>query len=262
MSSSDLINPSSNARWYCDKDGGVLLNVRTGRIFKLNPVAARMWQLLADPDNALDLGRLVATLQQVYPDAAHNILRSDVEMFLEKMAGVGLISSINSSFPWKPAGAGSRFLSDTIKGVSSPPVANHRIRQAGQKTMKPSRVASLLAFIALPACEIALRVRGFSLVHTLVSACPVRQWKRRKRLPPEQICASVDLACSWYLKRTLCLERSVVGAVILRLYGYPGEVVIGARVIPFHTHAWIEIEGNVVNDTGTVQTFYGVLDRC
>ena len=46
-----------------------------------------------------------------------------------------------------------------------------------------------------------------------------------KGVPPvvatEQICAAVDLACIWYWKEVLCLQRSAATACLLKSYGVP-----------------------------------------
>jgi hypothetical protein len=77
-----------------------------------------------------------------------------------------------------------------------------------------------------------------------------------------KICSAVDLACIWYWKHVLCLQRSAVAACLLRDYGIPAELVIGAQHMPFHAHAWVEVQGRVVNDKSYTNEMYAVLDRC
>lgn len=78
----------------------------------------------------------------------------------------------------------------------------------------------------------------------------------------ERICAAVDMACIWYWKEVLCLQRSAVTACLLKRYGVPAQMVIGAQQIPFRAHAWVEVNGRVVNDKPYAPEMYGVLDRC
>jgi transglutaminase-like putative cysteine protease len=68
-------------------------------------------------------------------------------------------------------------------------------------------------------------------------------------------------ACVWYPRRAFCLQRSWVATLLLRRYGFPAQLVIGYRPIPVDSHAWVEIEGRVVNDRPQYQKFYRVLDR-
>ena len=77
----------------------------------------------------------------------------------------------------------------------------------------------------------------------------------------EQICSAVDMACIWYWKQALCLQRSAVTACLLKKYGEPAQMVIGAQQMPFKAHAWVEVDGRVVNDKPYTPEMYVVLDR-
>ena len=78
----------------------------------------------------------------------------------------------------------------------------------------------------------------------------------------ERICAAVDMACIWYWKRVLCLQRSAATTCLLKQYGVPAQMVIGAQLTPFIAHAWVEVDGHVVNDKAYMPEIYAVLDRC
>jgi hypothetical protein len=78
----------------------------------------------------------------------------------------------------------------------------------------------------------------------------------------ERICLAIDMACIWYPKEALCLQRSAATACLLKKYGVPAHLVIGAQQIPFKAHAWVEVDGRVVNDKPYVPEMYPVLDRC
>lgn len=78
----------------------------------------------------------------------------------------------------------------------------------------------------------------------------------------ERICAAVDMACIWYWKDVLCLQRSAVTACLLKQYGVPAQMIIGVQQIPFRAHAWVEVDGRVVNDKPYTPEMYAVLDKC
>ena len=78
----------------------------------------------------------------------------------------------------------------------------------------------------------------------------------------ERICAAVDMACIWYWKEALCLQRSAATACLLKEYGVSAQLVIGAQQMPFKAHAWVEVNGRVVNDKPYTPEMYAVLDRC
>src|SRR3984893_387368 len=62
----------------------------------------------------------------------------------------------------------------------------------------------------------------------------------------EHICSAVDMACIWYWKEVLCLQRSAATALLLKRHAVPAQMVVGAQQIPFKAHAWVEVEGRVV----------------
>jgi hypothetical protein len=77
----------------------------------------------------------------------------------------------------------------------------------------------------------------------------------------ECVCSAVDMACIWYWKEVLCLQRSAATACLLKRHGVPAEMVIGARQMPFKAHAWVEVGGRVVNDKSYTPELYPVLER-
>lgn len=88
-----------------------------------------------------------------------------------------------------------------------------------------------------------------------------------RRPPPasgtvERLCLAVDLACIWYWKKILCLQRSAATACLLKSHGISAQMVVGAQQLPFKAHAWVEVDGHVVNDKPYMQEIYAVLDRC
>jgi hypothetical protein len=75
------------------------------------------------------------------------------------------------------------------------------------------------------------------------------------------IANALDAACALYWKRVLCLQRSVVCALVLKRAGVPAELVIGMRRMPIGGHAWVELDGQIVTDLDHVHADYVVLDR-
>jgi Transglutaminase-like superfamily len=119
----------------------------------------------------------------------------------------------------------------------------------------------LKAYCNLIFFDLYLARGNFAALYTAVRHCPVNT----KTLSPdgiEAICSAVDMACIWYWKEVLCLQRSAATACLLKRFGAPAQMVIGAQPIPFKAHAWVEIEGRVVNDKPYTPEMYAVLDRC
>ncbi len=105
-------------------------------------------------------------------------------------------------------------------------------------------------------------VRGnFNALHSRVRSYP----KSAKLPEPDavrRICSAVDMACIWYWKEALCLQRSAATTCLLRKHGVSAWLVIGAEQVPFKAHAWVEVDGQAVNDKPYTPEMYAVLDRC
>jgi transglutaminase superfamily protein len=78
----------------------------------------------------------------------------------------------------------------------------------------------------------------------------------------ERTCSAVDIASIWYWKQVGCLARSASTVCLLRSRGVQAQLVIGAQRTPFKAHAWVEVDGQIVNDKPYMLEIYAVLDRC
>jgi Transglutaminase-like superfamily len=103
--------------------------------------------------------------------------------------------------------------------------------------------------------------RDFKRLHEIVRVQSVLSTAKMEHTT-EELCHAVDLACVFYLKRALCLQRSAATAVLLRRHGWRAEMVVGAQMLPFMSHAWVEIDGRVVNDKPYMAEIFQVLERC
>jgi hypothetical protein len=120
----------------------------------------------------------------------------------------------------------------------------------------------LQSYLLLGRIDLLIRFRALESIHALVRNRTVSQCPFDKTASVEAICRAIDLACVYYLKPVMCLQRSAAQVLLLRRYGWQAEMVIGAQVIPFKSHAWVEVEGEVVNDKPYMHEIYSVLDRC
>jgi len=75
------------------------------------------------------------------------------------------------------------------------------------------------------------------------------------------ICNAVSLAACLYWKPIPCLQRSVCTVQLLRKHGVVSRLVIGYRAVPFFSHAWVEVNGRIVNDSPAYQERLRVLYR-
>lgn len=103
------------------------------------------------------------------------------------------------------------------------------------------------------------RLLGFQSIYAVLRR--TRSRAGASRCTTEEIVWATDEACVWYVKRAPCLQRSAVATLLLRHHGVPASLVIGFRPMPFESHAWVEVNGIVVNDRPQYQRFFTVLDR-
>ena len=119
----------------------------------------------------------------------------------------------------------------------------------------------LEAYWKLGCFDLYLARDDFSALYEKVRKFQIRT--NRPLLPSiEQLCSAVDMACIWYWKEALCLQRSAATACLLKQYAVSAQMVIGAQQMPFKAHAWVEVDGRVVNDKPYMPEMYAVLDRC
>ena len=120
----------------------------------------------------------------------------------------------------------------------------------------------LQAYLLLLRFEFYLARGNFAALYEAIRRTRLGDRKRREEHVARTICSAVDLAAIWYWKQVLCLQRSAATVCLLRRFGVPAELVIGAQHMPFRAHAWVEVEGCVVNDKAYTREIYAVLDRC
>jgi hypothetical protein len=119
----------------------------------------------------------------------------------------------------------------------------------------------LKAYFKLVQFDANVRRGDFAALHKKVREFPLE----KQPVPAdtiEKVCSAVNVACIWYWRQVLCLQRSAVTACLLKLHGVPAVMAIGVQPIPFKAHAWVEVEGRVVNDKPYMLEMYSVLDRC
>ena len=93
---------------------------------------------------------------------------------------------------------------------------------------------------------------------------PERSSRPDVPVPPvdvQRIAAVVDNMCALFVRPSTCLHRSVVLARLLRRAGSQADVVLGLKGEPFQGHAWVEIDGVIINYDQERIREYTVLER-
>lgn len=127
--------------------------------------------------------------------------------------------------------------------------------------MSSAFLLAIRAYLQLIRFDLCLASGSFNWLHRTVRSCRVARTTTSQGAI-ERICSSVDLACIWYWKDVWCLQRSAVTTCLLRRQGVDAAMVIGVQQVPFRAHAWVEVDGKVVNDKPYMRETYSVLERC
>ena len=95
---------SSDVRSTYSEDGAVLLDIRKGLCYSLNPVAARVWSTVEASPSGVDLAVLMDVLETHY-EVPREQLERDVADYLFRLEQRGLIQRNGLSHGSKAASA-------------------------------------------------------------------------------------------------------------------------------------------------------------
>lgn len=129
---------------------------------------------------------------------------------------------------------------------------------------RPKKRETLIAFVGLFAFDLLLRFRGFEALIKKVENWPTTKPHKTDVNTAEtcrHVCAMVNRAQVYYPKKAMCLQHSAVVTCLLRREGVPAEMVLAAQEFPPKGHAWVEVDGSVVNDFRQVKIRYRELRR-
>jgi hypothetical protein len=241
-----------------DSEVGSILISPGGRIVKLNGVGTRIWKLLESrrPSRGLTLSEVVKSFE---PGNCPAEFKNEIQSFLNNLVAKDLLktaSAANGDFQF--------FINDAV--IWSGRQLDHPFTTSETKTRKPRHFKSetlqtLQALFWLVVYAGLVRAQGFAAVGQLTKS--LVRWSEVKTASDEkaclEVCAAVDRAQVYLFRQALCLQRSVVTSRLLRERGVAAQVVIAAHMMPFKSHAWVEVNGVVVNDSQNVQRYYDVI---
>ena len=95
---------SRDVRSTYSEDGAVLLDIRKGLCFSLNPVAARVWSTVEASPSGIDL-RGLADVMETHYKIPHEELKRDINEYLLKLEQMGLVQRNGLFHDSKAAGA-------------------------------------------------------------------------------------------------------------------------------------------------------------
>jgi hypothetical protein len=118
------------------------------------------------------------------------------------------------------------------------------------------------SYLLLVQIDLMMRFGDLQSIHALVRKSETGNTTGLAVPSVQDLCHGMDLACVFYIKKVLCLQRSAATTLLLRRYGHKAEMVIGAQMLPFKSHAWVEVDRAIVNDKPYMTDIYRELERC
>jgi hypothetical protein len=253
---------ASAANHANDSEVGSILISPAGRVVKLNAVGTLIWSLLklCGPGRGLTLTEILTGLQEslTSPSVPHDF-SNEIQSFLNSLVAKDLLRTAPAAH-----GEPQFFINDAV--IWSGHQSAHTFTPLQTKTQQPrhfksEKLQTLQALFWLLVYAGLVRTKGFAAVCRLTET-PVRLSAARTHSDEQaclQVCEAVDKAQVYLFRQALCLQRSVVISRLLRERGVAAQVVIAAHMMPFKSHAWVEVAGVVVNDSQNVQRYYDVI---
>ena len=221
-------------------DGGVVLDLKHDRLLKLNAVGTEMWTLLT---RGMSETQVVGEIAQHYGVDASRV-REDLRNLLSRAEEMGLSPE-------------SVLIAERTQDilVENPPATREQDQTAQNAVPPIGDIAKAILGFAL--FDVILSYRSLETLCSIVRSVPVRpSCLVSDATAVAEVSRAIERACIWYPKKVLCLQRSAVTTYLLRRRGIDAHMVVGVRAMPFLAHAWVEVQGRVVNDFPRVKTFY------
>jgi hypothetical protein len=261
--------PSHTEKAQRHKDGSILLSVADDSICKLNGVGALTWMVLEDHAAGVTVEDVVQELSAQFNainaegrlryDVSREQLWSDTERFLKQLEVMHLVKRATDS-----SGQEFYYISPGVSGTtaSTAPVAATAPKEfSPQNDIQPLKRETLSAFVGLLAFDLLLKFRGFQSLIEKVEHWPTAEPRTTDLETCRHVRAMVDRAQMYYPKKAMCLQHSAVVTCLLRRRGVAAVMVLAAQPFPPKAHAWVEVDGRVVNDFTAVQRTYQVMRR-
>ncbi len=258
------------------EDGSVLFSINGDMMFKLNTVGTLVWEVLEERKrtktgltSAEVLDHLVKRLGQclINPVPLKTVWQ-DLDRLLRTLAQKDLLL-VNMNFEGRVVYriAEGTFWSSGSRFDAALPLQRNSVKESIGQDLTPGRLMTFKALLLLFAYDLLLKIGGFARVHRILKGLlPLKRAKNldevQERVVCARVCLAVERAQTYYIRQALCLQRSVVATCLLRSQGIAAEMIIAAHLMPFKSHAWVEVAGDVVNDSPNVRRYYDqVIER-
>ena|GEM_PF-686634 len=231
-------------------DGTTILDIEQGKLYSATGVGSVIWSKLMAAPAGMPMNAIITELQKDFDNVPLQQIERDAECFVTQLKKKGVIQASDRKSESHVNNRGSRIVKSSVSLISL--AVNFLLKL---KLNVPA------AYLLLIASDLMLKLGSFRSLHYAIKSWPLAsEFNSLSKIAPAT-CTAIENACTYYPKQAVCLQRSVVATCMLRYYGVPAQLVIGVRKMPFYSHAWVEVEGVVVNDHEQVQTYFSVLSR-
>jgi hypothetical protein len=223
------------------------MDVRLDRFIALTPLSSAIWSGLVDGSHPHELIDRIMRVRTLSPEAAASVLRQQVRLWQQADLVGG--STTDETLP--------------VPKPSAPPVRGEITRSLLEgEPISPLLVAAL--FLAERRYRRAIAEDGLaSALKTLQGEASPHELRAT---PPTLFRV---LRAYHLLRRAFrqghgsqdCLFRSLALAAVLRRAGLDADLCIGIIDLPFSSHAWVECDGVVANETLSIRNAYCVIGR-
>ena len=226
--------------------GGILMDVAADRFVALTPLSATIWNGFASGEHLEDIVDQIASLRGVRAHQAETLLLR--QLWCWERAGLTQCRQPAAPLPRPKAPLTKLAIELSMESLHSAPLI--------------PRLAALLFFEELKYRRIIARKGLAVALVRLQSECG----------PPTTEAEATILKTlrNYYLLRRAfrqgaeardCLFRSFALVAVLRRQGVDADLCFGIIDLPFSSHAWVEAEGRVLNESLRSCGRYAIIGR-
>lgn len=218
-----------------DAGGGIFLNTVTNKLLSVDKVGDLITSLCLEGRNPEIIKDALA---RQYP-AKETQISVDVDAFIQELVSNRLLIDSASPSPLPGSGIISRiacFLVETCLSLTA---------------LCSMRAATAKLYLRLMVLHLCIRSGSFWLITRIVTDYPASD--SSDHASASTVANALSRVCRYYPTQVLCLQRSAVLTLCLRDCSFPASLVMGAMKYPLKAHAWVEINGELIDEISSLQ---------
>jgi Transglutaminase-like superfamily/Coenzyme PQQ synthesis protein D (PqqD) len=241
------INP--DVCYAIDKGGTIVLSIEKGVFYSVTGIGSIVWAKLTNHSEGMTLDTIADDLTAEFNEVPRQEIEGDLESLLEDFRKKEIIQ------------VNQRSTQQTIGPRELICIGAVFLTRLAASLLIHLKLNTFAVFLYLTLFQFVGAFGGFRVRRYAIKRWPIAKMQRTDQKVLNNLCVTVTKACTWFPKLSKCLQQSTATTCFLRQHGFPAEMVIGVHRMPFSSHAWVEVNGKVVNDHRNVQTYFKAVDR-